>query len=53
MSETPTLRNQWSAATLLSAVNAMDTDADLAAIAGIEGLLPDDPCELAKLCEVG
>lgn len=53
MSETPMLRNQWSAATLLSAMKAMDADADLEAIAGIEGLLPDDPCELAEMCEVG
>ncbi|CAK9072400.1 unnamed protein product [Durusdinium trenchii] len=44
----PMLRNGWSAATLLSGIQHMNMDC----LQAIKKELPDDPDQLAKLCEV-
>lgn len=47
----PALRNQWSAETLLSAVNAMDGDAQLGVLEKLGDLLPDSPSQLQELVQ--
>lgn len=44
----PVLRNAWSAATLLAGIQHMDNDV----LQSIKKELPDDPQELARLCQV-
>lgn len=45
----PTLRNSWSAQTLLSALKAMDNDVDAGVLAALQEQLPDDPNELEQM----
>lgn len=47
----PLLLHQWSAATLLSAVKAMESDAQIDVLGDLDAQLPDDPAELQKLVE--
>ena len=50
-SPTPPLLHQSSVATLMSAIKAMDRDAQVHLHQELEGALPDDPEQLAQLCQ--
>ena len=45
----PALRNQWSAETLMSAIKAMDGDAQLEVLQNLAEILPDSPSQLEDM----
>ena len=47
----PALRNQWSAETLMSAIKAMDGDAQLDVLQNLADILPDSPSQLENMMQ--